>query len=428
MSIINNTRLEEFANGLWAKIKSKIGDGIVNLSYNNQTNMLTATKENSSIVEVNLSELVPAWENLKHTSIKPGFNICNPANFVDNSYYNSSGNIVTSTAWKRTTVDVKHNTEYRICKKAHDSSDLVFLEENETKISNVRLTGRMVNGWFTYTVQVPDNPSIKKIGFNLHKPTNSTGEVMVYQGGAQPPTDFIPFEPKIFIDGEHVKTSFNPQNSGLTSQTVEGALLELAGRIINSGSGTVTSVNGVNPDGHGAVTLTADNFPDIYSKTESDSKFLLISDVDNVANKVPRLDGSGKLVTSVLPKITINETFSFTRATEAEAQQDAMGETMENGDMVILKIGTNPNYTTKKYLCIDINAGDFADRFVELTFPSDGVTQGELNTQLANYLPKSEVGTGANQVLRLDTNGKIDDANLKIATADEINTIINSLI
>lgn len=427
MSIINKVRLEEFANGLWAKIKTKIGEGIVNLSYDHGTNMLTATKEKGEEVQVNLNELATTWENLEHTSIQPTFNLFDPSNVVDNSIYNASGDVAQNAAWKRVTVNVKHNTEYRISKRAHDSSDLVFLEENETKVEKIRLAGRMENGWHTYIVQVPNNPSIKKIGFNIHKATNPTDEIMVYEGTSQPPTEFVPFDPKIFIDGENIKISFNPKDSGLTSQTVENALIELAQRIINVGNGTVTSVNGVNPDQQGAVRLTADNFADIYSKDESDGRFLLLSDVDNSANKVPRLDDSGKLATTVLPKITINETVTSVGNTEQEAQQAAMRETVENGDMLVLQIGSDPGRIVKKYLCIDATSGEFSDKFIELTFPTDGVTEGELTLKLADYVLISDTGTSANKVLRLDNQGKIDDVNLKIVTEDEINSIINNL-
>ncbi len=427
MSIINKVRLEEFANGLWAKIKTKIGEGIVDISYDEGTNILTASKEKGDDIQVNLSELATIWENLEHTSIQPTFNLFNVENIVNNSFYNSSGNIVQSGEWKRVTVNVNHNTEYRIAKKQHDSSDLVFLEENETRVQHVRLRGEVQNGWYTYIVTVPNNQSIKKIGFNIHKATNPTDEIMVYEGNSQPPTEFVPFDPKTFIDGDNIKISFDPKNSGLTSKTVENALLELAKRIINAGNGTVTSVNGVQPNPQGDVTLTADNFADIYSKNESDGKFLAITEVDNSANKVPRLDSNGKLVTTILPKIAINETVTSAGNTEEEAQQAAMGQVVENGDMIILQIGQNPDHITKKYLCIDAQSGEFSGKFIELTFPTDGVTEGELTTKLADYVLKSETGTGANQVLRLDENGKIDEVNLKIATSDEINNIINSL-
>lgn len=105
-----------------------------------------------------------------------------------------------------------------------------------------------------------------------------------------------------------------------------------------------------------------------------------------------------------------------------------MEQATQNGDMMVLIVGdSSSDRVTKKYLCVDATQSTFADRFVELTFPTDGVTEGELNTALQRYVLTSDTGIGANQVLRLDTQGKIDDSNLKIATSEEINDIINAL-
>lgn len=286
MSMINKTRLEEFANGLWAKIKQEVGEGIVNISFNADNNTLTATKgdANSTTIDVNLTSLIGV-------------------------------------------------------------SEVTYNEDN-----------------FVLTITKGDSTSTQ---------------------------------------------------------------LDLSSLANN---GAVKSVNSQTPDDQGRVTLNAEHFQDIYSKTEADGKFVLQTDVVNEANKIPRIGSDGKLPTNIMPAIAINEVFQFTRDTQSEAESAAMEHRLQNGDMMVLIVGTSSsNRVTKKYLCIDATQSTFAGRFVELTFPTDGITEGELSTTLQGYVLVSNTGTAANQVLRLDDQAKIDDSNLKIATLEEINAIINAL-
>ena len=285
MSTINTARLTEFANGLWAKIKQQIGEGVVNISFDADNNTLTATKgdTNNTTIDVNLTSLIGVSE-----------------------------------------------------------------------------------------------------------------------------------------------VTYNEDNSVLTIAKGDGTSTQLDLSSL-ANNGTVKSVNGQTPDPQGAVTLDASHFADIYSKDESDARYLLQTEVGNEANKVPVLGADGKLVNSVLPKITLNETVAITATDQADLETQAMALTVENGDMIVAQVGATPDTITKKYLCIDNTQTTFADKFLELSFPSDGVTEAELQNELSKYVPTSDTGTGANQVLRLDAQGKIDDNNLKIATSEEINTIINAL-
>lgn len=223
------------------------------------------------------------------------------------------------------------------------------------------------------------------------------------------------------------EVTYNEDNSVLTIAKGDGTSTQLDLSSL-ANNGTVKSVNSQTPDRQGNVILNAEHFQDIYSKTEVDGKFVLQTDVANQANKIPRIGGDGKLPSNIIPAIAINETFQFTRNTQSEAETAAMGQASQNGDMMVLIVGANSSdRVTKKYLCVDATQNTFAGRYIELTFPTDGVTEGELNTALQSYVLTSDTGIGANQVLRLDAQGKIDDSNLKLATSEEINTIINAL-
>lgn len=432
MSMINKVRLEEFANGLWAKIKMQIGDNVVNLTYDETTNILTATKKDGTTVDVDLTTLATTWTNLEHTEGKPTFiNLCDNTAFINGSMYDiNNGNVVNNPDWQRILIDVKPNNRYIMTKRTHDSSSVVFFEADGTTFVS-RGTPRRTseNGWEVYHIEVPNNTRIAKIGINIHTPSNPNLEIMFYEGTELPPSDYIPYNGKqeFSIDGEKVRTTFNPRNSNLNSKFIDDAIRELA---LRAGAGTVKSVNSINPDAQGNVALNADNFNDIYSKTEVNTelaKYVPLTEVDNAANKIPRVNAQGKLELSILPAMTINETFIVDATDQSDGEQKAMALNTTNGDLVIMNIGTAPNIVTKKYLCGDSTKTTFNEKFIELSFPTDGVTQGELQAELAKYVPQSETGTGANQVLRLDTNAKIDDTNLKIATSQEVNDIINNL-
>lgn len=461
MSIINNTRLEEFANGLWAKIKTKIGDSVVNITFDPLTSILTATKSNAQIVTVDLKELIGVkdvtyseltktitvtkgdnsnsqidlstfvedWKDLSHVKEIATPNLFVEGRLVRGYWYSDTGVLQANSAWSYyvTDFEISPNQVYRrLANSNTDSVHCAFLNENNQLVEAGRWTKvDNVHNKHTYELTIPNNPDIKKFTMNLQHKIGQENGLYLWDNATPPAEAYIPYSDgaSILIDGTKVSTSFDPKDSSIKSTTLASAIREVDSKIISSNNSSVKSVNGQMPNNNGNVTLNANHFNDIYSKTESDGKFVLQSDVANTAGKIPRLNAQGKLETSILPKIAINETFVFPGATFEEAQNKAMQQEMETGDLAILNVNTE----SRKYLCAEPSQNQFQHRFIELTFPTDGVTEGELNTILQEYVRQDETGTSANQVLRLDEHGQIADANLKIATSNEINDIINAL-
>ena len=88
------------------------------------------------------------------------------------------------------------------------------------------------------------------------------------------------------------------------------------------------------------------------------------------ANRVVKLDGQGKLSESMLPAIALNEFISVSAATWGE--EALRGKEFQNGDIIFHE------QTQKRYLCINKDADNFNDRFVELN-SKDGVVQSVNN-------------------------------------------------
>lgn len=464
MSMINKTRLEEFANGLWAKIKTQIGDSVVNITFDNATSILTATKSNGQAVTVDLKSLIGVqdvtydastktitvtkgdnttsaidlgsfvddWMDLSHVKEITVPNLFNEGRLIKGGYLDENGQLASSSIWGHYITDFEiqaGQTYRRLADMNVESIHCSFLDANGQFIEYGRwIKVDNVLNKNTYEITIPATANIKKFTLNINHSIGQQGGLYLWDNISQP-IEYIQYSDgaNILIDGTKVSTSFDPKDSSIKSKTLASAIREVDAKLTKANTSSVKSVNNVKPSNNGNVQLNASNFSDIYSKTEVDNKFVLQTDVDNVANKIPRLGADGKLATSVLPKVSINETFQVSGVDQTSVEAEAMQQTVENGDMVVAQVGTSPNVVTKKYLCIDATKNTFTEKFIELTFPTDGITEGELQNELAKYVLISNTGTGANQVLRLDGEGKIDDANLKIATVDEINSIINAL-
>lgn len=433
MSMVNKTRLEEFANGLWAKIKQEVGEDIVNLSFEEATGILTATKKNNTTITVDLSNLKTTWENLEFTSDITFTNLIHGLT-VKTGHYETNGRLNNSASFRSYVVPCIPGKTYRRTNRSEFQNTICNLrsgDNGETFIKNIfwKQTPLRVGGRQIWEVTIPLDSNITHFTLSYNNdisPSQGT-ELMVWDASINPPSEFVEQTAKakgVLVSNE-IKMKFKPFQTGLTSTTIDDAIREIALKLATGGK--VQSVNGQAPNEQGDITLNAGHFQDIYNKSEVDGKFVLQTDVANEANKIPRLDSSGKLETSILPKISLNDTLTITATDQGDLENQAMGLSVENGDMVVAQVGRDSNIVTKKYLCIDATQGAFADKFIELTFPTDGITEGELNTTLQGYVLVSDTGTAANQVLRLDAQGKIDDNNLKIATSEEINAIINAL-
>lgn len=181
---------------------------------------------------VDLSTIVD-WGNLKSVNVFAIKNHFNPNKIVTEFYYDSGTTTATSIDWHSYIHPTTANQSIRIMKKHHDSSTIVFLDSDKTIIHSVRNGGVQVNGWVQYDINVPDNPNIEFMGFNLYRPHNGqnhfNGTVMLFDNHTTDATEFIPNndDGSILIDSDDVKISFNSEGTKLTSNLINLAVKEL---------------------------------------------------------------------------------------------------------------------------------------------------------------------------------------------------------
>lgn len=129
--------------------------------------------------------------------------------------------------------------------------------------------------------------------------------------------------------------------------------------------------------------------------------------------KVVKLDANGKLDDSILPAIALNEFLTSTAPTWNE--QAVANLTFQNGDVIFHQA------SQKRYLCVNKEAPDFANRFVELNAKDGVVTSINSETGVVNLSIEESVAA-----IKIKANNTVVGT-INAITEDEINTIIQNL-
>lgn len=151
------------------------------------------------------------------------------------------------------------------------------------------------------------------------------------------------------------------------------------------------------------------------------------------ANQLLKLDGSGKIPTSTLPSLAVNETFTTTDETTA------LTVNLEVGDILVLT-APKVNLSTT-YICIDSTKTTFDEKFKALSSGGDSISKGEIQELLNNKVDKvsgkqlstndyttaeknklAGIATGANNYVHPSTHAAsviVQDANNRFVTDAE---------
>lgn len=142
------------------------------------------------------------------------------------------------------------------------------------------------------------------------------------------------------------------------------------------------------------------------------------------SGQIPLLNSSGKLETSVLPSIAINDTFTAASTTDAmkltmeigdilvlqdSARQAAMDSQSEDGKAITYSVAKSTKtlsdeYTTyiasgrMTYLCVDPSANTFEERFRPLQSSGDTISAAEVQTALNLKVNVSDFNSYKSQV------------------------------
>ena len=148
-------------------------------------------------------------------------------------------------------------------------------------------------------------------------------------------------------------------------------------------------------------------------------------DVGVASGNIPVLNAEGKLESSVLPEIAINETFSADSASEArglelqigdilvltEAARESVIEKQEQGEAITYEVGKSKasqelsdEYTTYitsgkiAYLCVDPTADTFEERFKPLQSSGDTISAAEVEAALKLKVNNSDFNSYKTEV------------------------------
>lgn len=413
--LITQSKLSHFATGFWTKIKKRY-DGTfkdARLSDRNGTvKKLTFTKTDDTIHDVDLSDYVRLQDkndfkqdvsadnvailsnrhigtttSFESNNRSLGFRQLTTSAFVDGyvdhiRIYVDSANANTTSTWKVWAITKGKNGKEsdRVKKVVYESSSLAVQSITENSVDRkfviIPIKESFVNETYfiarcsTHTVEVVQNIE-----------TEYRGDV-VNLNHTQPP------------DAEDSEIGWAGINADGNT-----AIMYLHGR--ESIGSLALKLNKVSPDSG------------LYVKHSETTN---TGGTDN-ANKVVKLDSSGKLDKEMLPTIAINEYFEIAAFNHTTLKS----QRYENGDVVVV------NGTGKKYLCIkrDKNPDDLTEGFIELN-DKNGVVTGVNDKTGAVVL--NLVSTENSLKLTIENGtGDAVEKTVPIVTEGDIDSIIEGL-
>lgn len=401
MALISYNQLKEVLTDFKTKIQAKFVENItfddsIDVATNKSKNTLKQTKNNQETVVIN--HVVEDWGDLEHTKYAKIQNIFDKnTQVIDGKKYvivtNGVGQLHADPDWKVGRIPCKANDTFTVVKGSkHDSIQMGVYNSNDVWIHGLTTPQTPIKGRMVYKVTIPSNlADASYFVFNMHNQSITPDEVMVFKGHLtddQIPKEYYPNlgNYTAVIDGDKVAIEFNKDSTSLQSNTVVEAIKELANRANTSGGGTVKSVNGKRPDPQGEVTV---EIADISTLQQTLNDKIATGDVtvQSVADKVVRLDNTGKLHNSIIPNLAITDVFVVANETAM------MQQNVQVGDVVVVE-----NEGNKTYMCKDPSQTDKDQKFIAINMGTPMVMK--VNNQSPNSV--GEVTVHGNQISAYD--------------------------
>lgn len=229
MNIINSTRLGSFATQFWNKVKTLNNRNVSNVEYDNNTNIITVTKNDNTSNDMDLSDLKTVWENLEHTGEITFRNLISGLTPVLGAYQ-SNGNLNSSTTHKSYLIPCEPGRTYKRRNLSGLSNAICNLRggtDGDTFIRNISWV--QVRTKTEWTITIPKDTNITHFTITYNDNLNYGRELMVWDAALEPPADYVQDTAKggVLLES-NVKTKFDALNSGLTSETLDEAIREVA--------------------------------------------------------------------------------------------------------------------------------------------------------------------------------------------------------
>ena len=359
-NLINKTRLQKFAEGLWTKIKERYDDAFVNAEITQSTDtekkIKFTKKKGGATVDVNLQDYARLQDR---NEFKKDVSVDN-VGVVNNSHIGTRQTVTSRNrglGFRQLTTSAfvdGHVDHIKIYLGDNATGNATFkvwaITKNATDRTQDRVNAVAFSGNLSIET-VQENGQAKKI---VNIPINKSYATETYFILRSTTHDML------VVDGIDQKYHNDAINLGDTNQPQD-----TPGSQINWDSNAVGANTAIMYlYGRESIGSLAEKL----KQTQADgSNYVLKSETTatSAPNKVVKLDEHGKLNKNMLPSIAINDYFSVTAFTDEQLRT----LTYENGDVVVVE---NGEVVSKRYLCIHKGATNSTTEFVELN-SKDGV-------------------------------------------------------
>ena len=409
-NLINKTRLQKFAEGLWTKIKGRYDNTFKEAEITASTDTakkITLTRVNDTTKEISLEDYARLQDKNEFKQDVSADNV----GIANNSHI---GNTKGFTSINRGLGFRQLTTNAFV--DGYVDHIRIYLEGSATGNATFKVWAITKNA----TDRTQDR--VKKV---IHQST-SLAVQSITEGATERKFVIIPVK-ESFADETYFIARCNTHN------------VEVAQTIKAEYTNDVVNLNNVQPpDAENSVidwNVNADSNTAIMylygresigslalklKQTQADgSNYVLKSETTatSAPNKVVKLDEHGKLNKDMLPSIAINDYFSVTAFTDEQLRT----LTYENGDVVVVE---NGGVVSKRYLCIHKGATNSTNEFVELN-SKDGVVQS-VNGKVGAVELQLEA-TDDKFKLNITSNGSTVATEVDIISEADINSIISGL-
>lgn len=357
--IVKYNEFKKVIDALWDKVK---GTFVTEVNYDTNGSILKYVKNGS---ETEITKVVTEWKDLEYTTQSSLKNIFDKNTQVEDNKRYYYDHIQENQDWKIAKIPCQAGDEFTIIKNdRNDSSQIGLFEAGDIHIQSASSTYQLVKGRMVYHLTIPN--SVNNVSYfvtSMQKNTTNVDEVMIFKENVADndiPTKYIPFSggAEVLINSNNVALSFDNNGTQLTSSTIHSAIKELGAKV-NTG---------------GITNIEIDNVTGL--RDELDNK-VDNSRVGNEANKIPVIDGGGKLATSIIPDLAITDVFVVAN------EQEMMRLTVQKGDVVVVENGAQ--HQNQTFMCKNDTATAQNDKFI-------AINMGYPVVKKVNGLSPSNVG------------------------------------
>ncbi|MDY3960161.1 sialidase family protein [Romboutsia timonensis] len=216
-----------------------IGGGVAPIQYIQNAalvgKILTLTKQDGSIVTVDLTPYVEKWEDLDHVEKYNDVNLMQYNKKVTGYRYGAGDIYVEDANWSVYYLDVELGKQYSVIGRTNNNNRFVYVEtDGGTKVDAFTVNSVIQsNNFYIMPFTVPTtNSRIKKLAISFEHGRNTINDMMILEGEHTSVDGFIPYaDRKVIQIGTDVSYAFDNEGTDLKSTTVSSAIKELCEKI-----------------------------------------------------------------------------------------------------------------------------------------------------------------------------------------------------